>query len=449
MRRPLSLLALTLALLFPAARSASAAPARGKEPAARVAPAAEAQAAKPRAGDRADKAKPGPKPKPAGKPSAKAAPPATAKAATKANAAAKPKAKQPPAKAKRPPPKPAHSVGHPNAGRLENGVRLDISRKDIRVVPTYARDDARWGLPALVHAIERAAQQVAKRHPGSVLDVGDLSRRGGGEIQGHNSHESGRDADIGLFAVDAKGRQVHGTSFIRFGPDLRATNLPGARFDAGRTWLLVQSLLTDPHARVSHLFVAEPLRDALIAEAKRRGVSRPLLTRAQLAMMQPTGAEPHDDHLHVRISCPRADKGRCEELARDAPMGGKPPKAVASKAGKGKAGKGKAGSARAGAPRAPKKAAAQPRPRTSEEATRPGITLARTAHHQPEEQEREAPAPRKRGQVPMILDAIDLAILHPLGLSPGAADPETDADGTEGQDARDVVDESGAPKITD
>src|SRR5690606_15381403 len=30
---------------------------------------------------------------------------------------------------------PAVSVGHPNDGRLEGGVRLDTSRKEIRVVP--------------------------------------------------------------------------------------------------------------------------------------------------------------------------------------------------------------------------------------------------------------------------------------------------------------------------
>ena len=38
-------------------------------------------------------------------------------------------------------------------------------------------------------------------------------------------------------------------------------------------------------------------------------------------MMQPTGSEPHDDHMHVRISCPASMRGSCVELARNAPHG--------------------------------------------------------------------------------------------------------------------------------
>jgi penicillin-insensitive murein endopeptidase len=212
----------------------------------------------------------------------------------------------------------AHSVGHPNDGRLEGGIRLDTSLDQLRVVPAYAGEDIRWGLPALVRMIERAARGVARRYPDAVLDVGDLSRRTGGEVHRHHSHESGRDADIGLYAVDVKGKQVRARSFIQFDARLASVNVPGARFDVGRTWLLVQEMLTDPKARVSHIFIAEPLKRALLAEARRRGVSRAVLVRAQLAMMQPTGAEPHDDHMHVRISCPRGASG-CIELAKNAP----------------------------------------------------------------------------------------------------------------------------------
>lgn len=214
---------------------------------------------------------------------------------------------------------PAMSVGYPNEGRLEGGVRLDTSRKDIRVVPAYARGDVRWGVPALVGMIERAARGVARRFPGAVLGVGDLSRKHGGDVDRHGSHESGRDVDLAFYALDAKGKQVHASTFIRFDARLTSTNVRGARFDLPRNWALVQHLLTDPHAHVSHIFIAEPLRQALIAYAKRIGVSRALIVRAQLAMMQPTGAEPHDDHMHVRISCPRAMRGRCIELAKNAP----------------------------------------------------------------------------------------------------------------------------------
>jgi penicillin-insensitive murein endopeptidase len=226
------------------------------------------------------------------------------------------------AEAKPTPPVPrAESVGSPNEGRLQGGVHLDLSHPYLRVIPAYARGDVRWGLPGLVNLIDRAARAVYKRYPGSVLNLGDISRKGGGDVLRHHSHESGRDADLGFYAVDARGKQIHGRTFIQFDPSGESPNLPGARFDLDRNWLLVQEMLTDPGARVSHIFISEPLRQRLLAHARARGVSRALLDRAAVAMMQPTSALPHDDHMHVRISCPASMRGSCVELARNAPHG--------------------------------------------------------------------------------------------------------------------------------
>jgi penicillin-insensitive murein DD-endopeptidase len=210
------------------------------------------------------------------------------------------------------------SVGSPNEGRLENGVHLDTSKPWFRVVPSYAVGDVRWGLPALVNLLDRAARSVHKRWPGSALDVGDLSRKGGGDVSRHHSHESGRDADVGFYVTDAKGKPVHARTFIRFGADMKSPTVRGARFDEAKTWHFVQMVLTDPGAHVSHIFIAEPLRQRLLAYARSRGVSRALLDRAAIAMMQPTNSLPHDDHMHIRISCSRSDKG-CVELAKNAP----------------------------------------------------------------------------------------------------------------------------------
>src|SRR5262249_22477274 len=46
-----------------------------------------------------------------------------------------------------------------------------------------------------------------------------------------------------------------------------------------------------------------------------------LLDRAAIVMMQPTHSLPHDNHMHVRISCPASMRGTCIELARNASHG--------------------------------------------------------------------------------------------------------------------------------
>ncbi|WP_433927712.1 penicillin-insensitive murein endopeptidase [Sorangium cellulosum] len=463
MPRPLPLLLTMLALSLPGFRSADAA----TEAPARSVTASPSRGASPRAGAGAKGA--GAKGVTARTPRARLAKdPAKGHRPRASDAGAR---STEPAKRKAAPPMPASSVGHPNEGRLEGGVRLDTSRKDIRVVPAYAHADVRWGLPALVGMIERAARGVARRYPGAVLEVGDLSRQRGGEVHRHGSHESGRDVDLGFYALDARGKQVHAPFFLRFNARLASTNMPGARFDVPRNWLLVQHLLTDPRARVSHIFISDPLRHALVTHAKRIGVSRALIVRAQLAMMQPTGSEPHDDHMHVRISCPGAMRGTCIELAKNAPS-------FRTRARMAKAEK----ALRTPAPRAPGRAArsekataatAAPakRPREAEASGRDPAKRARPEEPRRDGSRREAPrreeprpekearraSPRAGDGEALPLAAARAAAQQPMGgldlsflrrSAPSASQEELEAD-SDGADAGGALDESGALKITD
>jgi penicillin-insensitive murein endopeptidase len=221
---------------------------------------------------------------------------------------------------KHPPAEKAESLGSPNEGHLKGGVHLDVSHPYLHVVPAYESGDVRWGLPALVNMIDRAARAVNKRFPGSALDVGDLSQHGGGDVSRHHSHESGRDADLGFYVIDAKGKQIHARTFIKFDTAMASPTVPGARYDTARNWAFVQELITDPTARISHLFIAEWVRRELLAYAKPR-VSHAMWERAALALMQPRDSLPHDDHIHLRISCPHELHSSCIELASRSPHG--------------------------------------------------------------------------------------------------------------------------------
>ena len=239
-------------------------------------------------------------------------------------------------------PAPAHSVGSPNEGKLVGGKRIEPSNT-LRVVGGH-----RWGMPALVGMLERSAARVAKRHAGAVLTVGDLSRKGGGDVDGHRSHESGRDADVGFYLLK-KHKPYLPRRFATVGADGRAAGMPGVAFDDARNWELVAAWLNDSQARVLQIFVSRPLRARLLEQAKKSGASAALQARAAAVLIQPRHALPHDNHFHVRIGCSKSETA-CVDYSTPVPP--KPAAVAAARtkhSGKAKARQAAAG-AKAGAP---------------------------------------------------------------------------------------------------
>jgi penicillin-insensitive murein DD-endopeptidase len=208
------------------------------------------------------------------------------------------------------------SVGSPTEGHLVGGTRLEESPW-LRIVPCHRDEDVRWGLESLVSMIDRAARSVRKQFPDSVLSAGHLSRREGGDVDMHASHESGRDADLGFYVVNQQGKSIFAEHFVPFVADGTAPSWPGARFDDARNWALVASLVGDGRAHVSYLFVASPLRARLLTYAQRIGAPYAIRLRASEVMAQPRGSLPHDDHFHVRISCPSGMEGCVEFPTRN------------------------------------------------------------------------------------------------------------------------------------
>src|SRR5436309_2893304 len=90
------------------------------------------------------------------------------------------------------------SIGAPSRGVLIGGVQLPASGPGYRWLSPAGHH---YGLARLVRAIEGAAAEVARRSPGGrPLLVGDLSARAGGQLSGHASHRTGRDADLLFYA---------------------------------------------------------------------------------------------------------------------------------------------------------------------------------------------------------------------------------------------------------
>ncbi|MFO0567667.1 MAG: penicillin-insensitive murein endopeptidase [Polyangiaceae bacterium] len=205
------------------------------------------------------------------------------------------------------------TIGHPNDGYQIRAKRL---RKSKHVNIKSGSGDHSYGHPALVLMLGRSAKEIAKSAPGSVMLVGDLSRKAGGPLSGHRSHQSGRDADVGFYVLDEAGKPVTPDKFVTFGGDGKATDGSGYSFDDRRNWLLVQSWVRDKRAGLSHIFVSRALRARLLGYAAKQPAFQKYVTEVAALLKQPEDATPHDDHFHVRVSCPKDQAEICREESR-------------------------------------------------------------------------------------------------------------------------------------
>ena len=211
------------------------------------------------------------------------------------------------------------SLGGPTRGVLRGGVALPTAGAGFVVPPLWIARGHLYGTEELVASIVDAAGRVATLHPGAVLGIGDLSRRGGGTMPFHKSHESGRDVDLIFYAVDDAGAPLPPVDTMpRYDRRLRsrppydgaAVPISPRHFDVRRNWSLVKALLQDPRIDVQYLFIAEKLKRHLMDHAVRQGEPEELLHRAEALLRQPARALPHDDHLHLRIRCSPGDRAQ-------------------------------------------------------------------------------------------------------------------------------------------
>jgi murein endopeptidase len=197
--------------------------------------------------------------------------------------------------------RPAHheytqSVGVPWDGELHHAARLPVGDG------YHIRRPARaFGTRTTVSFIERVIARVRARFPHEhVLAIGDLSASHGGHITMHHSHQSGRDADIGLFY---KHKPAHyPASFVH----ASAKNL-----DCAATYALVRAFARTEHADggVQMMFLDYDVQGLLYRWARQHHVSEKVLDHI---FQYPRGKHAgglvrhwphHDNHLHVRFKC--------------------------------------------------------------------------------------------------------------------------------------------------
>lgn len=189
--------------------------------------------------------------------------------------------------------KESSSIGAPGAGSLSGGRAFPPRG------PGWTHKGSRpYGTDEAVLLLAWAITEVGLEYPGTApLVIGDFSQDGGGRVPPHRSHQSGRDVDVGLYAVDNEPVQ----GFRRLPPD---------SVDYEKTWFLIERLLVTNE--LQYVFVdrsIQPgLQDAALAAGwdeeeldglfEARGGKRALIRHVR----------GHDDHLHIRFRCPAEDE---------------------------------------------------------------------------------------------------------------------------------------------
>ncbi len=198
----------------------------------------------------------------------------------------------------------AGSVGMPNSGVQTGALELPVQGKGFQRYRPMGKNH--WGRPRLVRALERIAAEIDEELPGSVLVIGDLGAKHGGQIPGHASHRTGRDVDLLFYTLTPGGAPLASPGFVRFEADglaLVPDSRDYVRLDVARAWLLVKKLVSAPELGVQFLFVSRAV-EALVSDyARSRGEPLELIYHAQTVMLQPGDSLPHDDHFHLRIAC--------------------------------------------------------------------------------------------------------------------------------------------------
>lgn len=183
------------------------------------------------------------------------------------------------------------SVGFADSGRIIGSVQVPREPCVELVVPEYA-----YGTKETVDYLMTAARAVQSQFPdGKPLRVNHFSRKDGGYLRPHKSHQSGRDVDLGFY----------------YRNDENPGRVRGQRIqwmDMARNWLLLRTLVTTTDVQV--ILVDKKVQDAMYDYALSLGEDKSFLDsvfRAGTASAV-QHARRHRDHFHVRFFSPRAQE---------------------------------------------------------------------------------------------------------------------------------------------
>nr|WP_255216311.1 penicillin-insensitive murein endopeptidase [Pseudenhygromyxa sp. WMMC2535] len=183
---------------------------------------------------------------------------------------------------------PGYGAYDDDTGDLPHGVQMPAGKYYEVKTPSRA-----WGTGNTVRLIQSAISSYRRGWRSSPkVHVGDISKKGGGKLPPHRSHQHGHDVDIGYVLKGDKADEV------------RFVNANAKNLDLARTWSLVDAFLdTD---EVKYIFMDRSIQELLYDYAKKKGISQDTLDELfQYPRRRGHGiirhSSGHVNHFHVRF----------------------------------------------------------------------------------------------------------------------------------------------------
>lgn len=188
------------------------------------------------------------------------------------------------------------SINFYTKGSLVNPSNLSNSDEDPGILKVFQSHNRNYGAFEMITMIKTVAQEIAQKYPNKErLQVGDVANFKGGNIGSHKSHQNGLDADIVYYRKNNKEQdpQWNGKYIEKFVIDGKVS----PNFDLERNWALLEKLTSYP--QVQRIFVDINIKKNLCSLYSK---STDLVAQRILHTLRP--APLHDDHMHIRITCP-------------------------------------------------------------------------------------------------------------------------------------------------
>ncbi|MCB0386405.1 MAG: penicillin-insensitive murein endopeptidase, partial [Bdellovibrionales bacterium] len=148
------------------------------------------------------------------------------------------------------------------------------------------RRDHHYGSGLLVRILEKSALAFREEFdPKSVVQINDMSKKKGGPLGRHSSHQSGLDADIAYLSTSPGWRSVVNN------------NVLAEDFELERNLQFFKLLVETGY--VNRIFVDKRIKQAACAWAKENRQEKSF--HQTLMRMRPYRG--HDDHFHLRLRC--------------------------------------------------------------------------------------------------------------------------------------------------